>query len=174
MLRTSAIDGKGKGKLSTDISSVKSEQSKFKWTKVKKELPLSKIEVRSRCLFGLSNWQKKKLQKLSVQELKESNMVWVPKGSNRTQGKDDVHKENATQLKEKRRSKRRSSNIRFASNHLNYWSVHHPFDSQMPHMPMSWNPSYNLFGYLSYFNFDPWVPYEPLYQVGLKSYYYAY
>ena len=102
------------------------------------------------------------------------NMVWVPKGSNRTQGKDDVHKENATQLKEKRRSKRRSSNIRFASNHLNYWSVHHPFDSQMPHMPMSWNPSYNLFGYLSYFNFDPWVPYEPLYQVGLKSYYYAY
>ena len=45
VLRTLAIDGNGKGKLSADISSVKSEQSKFKWTKVKKELPLSKIEV---------------------------------------------------------------------------------------------------------------------------------
>ena len=77
MLRTSAIDGKGKGKLSADISSVKSEQSKFKWTKVKKELPLSKIEVRPRCLFGLSNCQKKQLQKLSVQELNESNILWV-------------------------------------------------------------------------------------------------
>ncbi|KAG2632931.1 hypothetical protein PVAP13_2NG131703 [Panicum virgatum] len=68
-----------------------------------------------------------------------------------------------------RRSKKRSSNMRFAPNHLNYWSIHHPFDSQMPHMPMSWTPSYNMLGYPSYFTFYPWLPYGSLYQGGLPS-----
>ena len=128
VLKTSAIGDKGKKKLSVDIPSVKSEQSKFKGPKIKKEVPLSKIEVRPRCLLGSSNWQKKKLQKLNAQELKEKNMAWVPKGSIRTQDKDDGQAKGAMQLKEKRRSKGRSSNMRFAPNHQNYWSIHHPFD----------------------------------------------
>ena len=114
--------------MSVDIPNVKSEQSKFEGPKIKREVPLSKIEVRSRCLLGSSNWQKKKLQKLNAQELKEKNMAWVPKGSIRTQDKDDGQVKGAMQLKEKRRSKGRSSNMRFAPNHQNYWSIHHPFD----------------------------------------------
>ena len=52
---------------------------------------LSKIEVRPRYLLGLLNWQRKKLHKLSAQELKEKGMAWLPKGSIQTQNKDDVH-----------------------------------------------------------------------------------
>jgi hypothetical protein len=164
--KTSAISDKGKGKLSVDIPSVKSEQSKFKGPKIDKEVLLSKIEVRPRCLLGSSNWQKKKLQKLSAQDLKEKNMAWVPKGSIQTQDKDDGQAKGAMQLKEKRRSKRRSSNVRFAPNHQNYWSVHHLFDLQMPHMPMFWNSSLDVFGYPSYSYFDPWRLYRSLYHGG--------
>ena len=104
--KTSAISDKGKGKLSVDIPSVKSEQSKFKGPKIDKEVPLSKIEVRPRCLLGSSNWQKNELQKLSAQELKERNMALVPKRSIQTQDKDDGPAKGAMQLKKKRRSKR--------------------------------------------------------------------
>ena len=103
MLKTSDIGGKGKEKLSVDIPSVKSEQSKLKGPKIKKEVPLSKIEVQPRCLLGSSSWQKKKLQRLSAQELKEKGMAWVPKGSIQTQDKNDVHTKGATQLKEKKK-----------------------------------------------------------------------
>jgi len=174
VLKTSAIGDKGKKKLSVDIPSVKSEQSKFKGPKIKKEVPLSKIEVRPRCLLGSSNWQKKKLQKLNAQELKEKNMAWVPKGSIRTQDKDDGQAKGAMQLKEKRRSKGRSSNMRFAPNHQNYWSIHHPFNLQIPHMPMFWNSSLDVFGYPSYSYFDNRIPYGSLYHGGLLPNYYAY
>ena len=83
-------------------------------------------------------------------------MAWVPKGSIQTQDKDDGPAKGAIQLKKKRRSKRRSSNMRFAPNHQNYLSLHYPHALQMPHMPISWSTSYNMFGYPSYFNFDPW------------------
>ena len=66
MLKTSDIGGKGKEKLSVDIPSVKSEQSKLKGPKIKNEVPLSKIEVQPRYLLGSSRWQKKKLQRLSA------------------------------------------------------------------------------------------------------------
>ena len=105
VLKTSAIDGKGKEKLSVDPPSVKSEQNKLKGLKIKKKVLLSKTKVQPRCLLGSSNWQKKKLQKLNAQELKEKNMAWVPKGSIRTQDKDDGQVKGAMQLKEKRRSK---------------------------------------------------------------------
>ena len=101
-------------------------------------------------------------------------MAWVPKGSIRTQDKDDGQVKGAMQLKEKRRSKGRSSNMRFAPNHQNYWSIHHPFDLQMPHMPMFWNSSLDVFGYPSYSYFDPWRPYGSLYHGWLLPNYYAY
>ena len=101
-------------------------------------------------------------------------MAWVPKWSIQTQDKDDVHIKGATQLKEKRRSKRRSSNMRFAPNCQNYWLVHHPSDLQVSYAPMSWNSSYNMFGYPSCFNFGPRMPYGSLYHGGLSPNCYAY
>jgi len=101
-------------------------------------------------------------------------MACVPKGSIQTQDKDDGPANGAMQFKKKRRSKRRSSNIRFAPNHQNYLSVHHPFDLPMSYTPMSWNSSYNMFGYPSCFNFDPRMPYGSLYHGGLSTNCYAY
>jgi len=71
-LKTSAIDGKEKGKLSVDIPSV-DEQSMLKGPRVKKEVPLSKTEAQPRCSLDSSNWQRKKLQGLCAQELKEKH-----------------------------------------------------------------------------------------------------
>ena len=71
--------------------------------------------------------KKQKLQKFSAQELKERNMAWVPKRSIQTQDKDDSQAKDAMQLKKKRRYDRRSPNLRFASNHQSYWSLHRPF-----------------------------------------------
>ena len=47
-----------------------------------------KTKSQSGCPLGLSYWQKKKLQKLSAQELEKKNMAWVPKKSSQT--KNDV------------------------------------------------------------------------------------
>ena len=49
--------------------------------KVKQELSLVQTKSQPGCSLGLSYWQKKKLQKLSAQELEKGNMAWVPKGS---------------------------------------------------------------------------------------------
>ena len=59
--KTSAISDKGKGELSDDIPSIKSEQSIFKGPKIDKEVPLSKDGVQPRCPLSTSNWQKKNL-----------------------------------------------------------------------------------------------------------------
>ncbi|KAG2615340.1 hypothetical protein PVAP13_3NG063000 [Panicum virgatum] len=174
VLRTSTIDGKGKKKLSFDPPSVKSEQNKLKGLKIKKKVLLSKTKVQPRCLLGSSNWQKNELQKLSAQELKERNMAWVPKWSIQTQDKDDGQAKGAMQLKKKRRYNRRSPNLRFASNHQNYWSLHHPLAMQMPHIPMPWNSSLYAFGYPSYSYFDPRMPYGSSYHRGLSHNCYAY
>ena len=142
--------------------------------KIKKKMLLSKAQAQPRYLLGSLGWQKKKLQRLSAQELKEKGMAWVPKGSIQTQDEDDVCTEGAMQLKKNRRSKRRSSNIRFAPNHQNYWSVHHPFDLQMSCMPVSWNSSLSMFSYPLHSCFDPWMPYGSLYHGGLLPNCYAY
>ncbi|PVH35047.1 hypothetical protein PAHAL_7G093700 [Panicum hallii] len=80
--------------------------------------------------------------------------------------KVDVEAKGAIQLKGKRKSERRFSSMRFAPNHRNYWSLHNPFDLQMPYMPMSWNSSLGMFGYTSHFYFDPWFNYGSLYLGG--------
>ena len=92
--------------MSVDIPNVKSEQSELKKPKIKKKSLLSRIEAKPSHPFDSSNWQKKKLQRLSAQELKQRNMAWVPKGSIQTQDKDDGPAKGAMQLKKKRRSKR--------------------------------------------------------------------
>ncbi|KAG2595672.1 hypothetical protein PVAP13_5KG279087, partial [Panicum virgatum] len=153
VLKTSAIDG----------NKNRSGQGELKKPKVKRRSPLSRIEAKLSHSFSTSNWQKRKLQKLSAQELKERNMAWVPKGSVPIQDKDDGQAKGEMQLKKKRRSKRRSSNMRFTSNHQNYWSVHHPFDSQILYTPISWNSSINMFGYPSHSYFDPRMTYGSFY-----------
>ena len=75
--------------MSVDISNAKSEQSELKKPEIKKKSLLSRIEAKPSHPLDSSNWQKKKLQKLSAQELKQRNMAWVPKGSIQTQDKDD-------------------------------------------------------------------------------------
>jgi len=49
------------GKLSIDIRDAKSEQKKVKVPKIKKELLLSKTEIKPICLIDLPKWQEKKL-----------------------------------------------------------------------------------------------------------------
>jgi hypothetical protein len=116
---------------------------------------LSETEAKSSHPLGLSNWKKKKLQKLSSQELRKKDMAWIPKGSIQTH-KGDGQAKGATQLKGKKRYERRSSKLRFAPNYQNYWSLPSSFTLQMPHMPMFWNSSLDVVDYPSYFG--PWVP----------------
>ncbi|KAG2598257.1 hypothetical protein PVAP13_5KG352907 [Panicum virgatum] len=135
VLKTSAINGNEQENSAVDIPNTKFGQKRLKEPKIKKKVPLSKAQAQPRYLLGSSGWQKKKLQRLK----------------------------SAMQLKKNRRSKRRSSNIRFAPNHQNYWSVHHPFDSQMSYTPVYWNSSMNMFGYPSCSYFDHWTPCGSLY-----------
>ena len=60
----------------------KSEEKKLRVHKVK-------IESLPRCPLSLSYWQKRELQNLSAQELRQKNMAWVPKRINHN--KKDVH-----------------------------------------------------------------------------------
>ena len=62
--------------------SAKFEEKKLRVQKAQKELPLVDTKSKSTCSLGLSYWQKKELQKLSVQELRIKNMACVPKRNN--------------------------------------------------------------------------------------------
>jgi hypothetical protein len=68
-------------------------------------LLLSKTEIKLICSIGLPKWQEKKLQKLSVEKLKEKDLVWVPKRRIQVQ-KDDAQASVATKAKERRRFKK--------------------------------------------------------------------
>nr|TKW29622.1 hypothetical protein SEVIR_3G407900v2 [Setaria viridis] len=88
-LSTSASNGKDEEKSAIDPPSAKSEQKKLKKAENKKRALLSKTEAKPSYPLGLSNWQKKKLQRLSAQELKKKGMAWVPKRNIQSQSKDD-------------------------------------------------------------------------------------
>jgi hypothetical protein len=103
VLETLAI--KGKNILTTIIPSVKSKLRKLNKLRIKNEV-LSKTKVKPRCLLGLSSWQKRNLQKLSAQELKERSRAWVSKGSMQEQSMDDIQSKGATGVTEKRKTKR--------------------------------------------------------------------
>jgi hypothetical protein len=66
VLITSAIGSKGKVKSSVDPLSAKSKQKEVR-SKNKRGALLSKTEAKSSHPLGLSNWQKKELQKLNAQ-----------------------------------------------------------------------------------------------------------
>jgi hypothetical protein len=83
VLSASATNGKEREKSSVDPPSAKSEQKELKRSKNKTGALLSKTEAKSSHPLGLSNWQKKKLQKLSAQELRKTGTAWIPKGSKR-------------------------------------------------------------------------------------------
>jgi hypothetical protein len=102
VLSASATNGKGKEKSSIHSSSAKSEQKEVKRLKNKRGALLSKIEAKSSHPLGLSNWQKKELQKLSARELRKKGMAWIPKGSTRTQDMGNDQGKGAKQLKEKK------------------------------------------------------------------------
>ena len=61
LLKILAIDGKEVVKSSIDIVDAKSEQKKVRVSKIKKDLPLSKTEIKLICWIDLPKWQEKKL-----------------------------------------------------------------------------------------------------------------
>jgi hypothetical protein len=79
LLKNLAINGKGMGKSSIDTLDAKSKQKKVRVPKIKKELPLSKTKTKLRCSISLLKWQEKKLEKLSVEKLKEKAWCGFPK-----------------------------------------------------------------------------------------------
>ena len=163
LLKNLAIDGKVMGKSSIDILDAKSEQKKVRVPKIKKELLLSKTEIKPICTIGLPWWQEKKLQKLSAEKLKEKGLAWVPKGRIQSQ-KNDAQASGATKTNE-RRFKKQLPSWRFAPNHQNYWSWHHPYSMLMP----MWNSFQGMHCYPSLPYFDPW--YGSLYYGGLPNHF---
>ena len=92
-------------KSSIDILGAKSEQKKVRVPKIKKDLLLSKTEIKPICSIGLPKWQENKLQKLSAENLKEKGFTWVPKGRIESQ-KNDAKVSGATKTKERWRFKK--------------------------------------------------------------------
>ena len=140
-----------------ESQSAKSEEKKLRVHKAKKELPLVKTESHPRCPLGLSYWQKKKLQKLSAQELEEKNMAWVPKGS--AQNKNYVQASitrSAAKVKKEKSENYEGPSRRFQ--HLR--SIHYPYSSTMPLMPMPWNSSSGMIGNPQWAYFNPWMQYN--------------
>jgi hypothetical protein len=145
LLKNSDIDGKDMGNSSIDILDAKSQQKKVRVPKIKEELLLSKTKIKPRCSLGLPKWQEKKLHKLSAEKLKEKGLVGVPKGSIQAQ-KDDAQASGATKAKERKRFKKQLLSWRFAPNHQNHWSWHHPYSLPM----QTWNSSPGMHGYPSF------------------------
>ena len=89
LLKNPAIDGKEVRKSSINILRAKSEQKKVRVSKIKKDLLLSKKEIKPIFSIGLPKWQENKLQKLSAEKLKGKGLACVSKASIQAQ-KDDV------------------------------------------------------------------------------------
>ena len=129
-------------------SSAKSEGKKLRVHKVKQELPLLQTKSQPGCPLGLSYWKKKKLQKLSAQELRKRNMAWVPKRIN--QNKNDVCASIATSTIKVKKEKNGSNKLlsqRCGSQHQNLQLAHHPFSSTMSLMPLPSNSSIVMINY---------------------------
>jgi hypothetical protein len=117
---------------------------------VKRDLPLSKKEMKPRCSLGLPKWQENKLHKFSAKKLKEKGLAWISKRSFQTH-KDNAQASSAVKVKERRRFKKQLQYWRFAPNHQNHRSWHHPYSLPIP----MWNSSPGMYGYPSNFYFDP-------------------
>ena len=138
-------------------SSAKSEGKKLRVHKVKQEFPLLQTKSQPGCPLGLSYWQKKKLQKLSAQEIEERNMAWVPKGS--TQNNNYVQASitrSAAKVKKEKSENYEGPRLRFQ--HLR--STHCPYSSTMPLTPMPWNSSSGMIGNPQWAYFNPCMQYN--------------
>jgi hypothetical protein len=123
LLKNPANDGKEVEKLSIDVVGSKFKQKKMKVLKIKKELLLSKIEVKPTCSIGLPKWQEKKLQKLSAKKIREEGFAWVPNGSIQAH-KDDAQVSGATKAKERRRRfEKQLPSWKFTPDHQSHWSA---------------------------------------------------
>ena len=166
VLDTSASSAKTVEKSASNIVGTKSEPRNFNVPNVDKDVLLSKTKSQPRSSLGLSNWHKKKLEKLSACELKKRNMTWVPKGSSQAQSKDGARAKSEMDASKKKKAK--ISTEMFAPNHQSYWSSHHPYFSVVPHIGMS---SQGMFGYPSWHYFNPYM--SSCYG-GMQPNYYAY
>ena len=166
VLDTSASSAKTVEKSASNIVGTKSEPRNFNVPNVDKDVLLSKTKSQPRSSLGLSNWHKKKLEKLSACELKKRNMTWVPKGSSQAQSKDGAPAKSEMDASKKKKAK--ISTEMFAPNHQSYWSSHHPYFSVVPHIGMS---SQGMFGYPSWHYFNPYM--SSCYG-GMQPNYYAY
>ena len=164
LLKNPAINGKEVRKSSIIILGATSEQKKVGVPKIKKDLPLSKTEIKPIYSISLPKWQENKLQKLTTEKLKEKGLAWVSKASIQAQ-KNDVQASGATKAKERRRFKKQLPSWRFAPNHQNHWSWHQPYSLPMP----MWNSSPGMHGYPSAPYFDSW--YGSLCYEGLLNYF---
>jgi hypothetical protein len=150
LLQNLAIDGKEIRKSSIDILGAKCEPKKMRVPKIKKIVPLSKVEINPICSISLLMWQEKELWKFSAEKLKEKGLSWVPKGSIQTQ-KDNAQASGETNAKKRRRFKKQLSSWRFAPNHQNQLSWHHPYSLPI----LMWNSSPGMHGYASTPYFSP-------------------
>ena len=153
-------------------SSAESEDKKLRVHKAEKELPLLQTKSQPRRPLGLSYWQKKKLQKLSAQELEKMNMAWIPKES--TQNMKDVQASiamSAAKVKKEKSECYEQPSRMFA--HQNLWLAHHPYSSNMPLMPLPWNSSQGMTSYPPWAYFDPWMQYNFLYHERLLPNHYT-
>ena len=127
--------------------------------KVKQELPLLQTKSQPGCPLGLSYWQKKKLQKLSAQELEKRNMAWVPKGS--IQNKNYVQASFTRSLANVKKGK--SENYEGPSRRFQHLrSTHYLFSSTMSLMPIPWKLSSGMIGYPQWAYFNSWMQYNLL------------
>jgi len=166
VLDTSASSAKTVEKSASNIVGTKSEPRNFNVPNVDKDVLLSKTKSQPRSSLGLSNWHKKKLEKLSACELKKRNMTWVPKGSSQAQSKDGARAKSEMDASKKKAAK--ISTEMFAPNHQSYWSSHHPYFSVVPHIGMSCQ---GMFSYPSWHYFNPYM--SSCYG-GMQPNYYAY
>lgn len=166
---SSATKGNDVKQSTVDTSNVKYEKKKLKISKIKKELPLFTSTSQPRYPLGLSRWQKKKLQNLSAQELKEKNLAWVPKRNSQIENKDDVSTfiaKDSTKVKDRRKFEKKSLGQRFAPNRQDLCSLHHPYCSYVQPINMSWTPFPGMCGYPPWPHFNPWS-YKSYYQGGV-------
>jgi hypothetical protein len=125
------------------------------------------------CPLRLSHSQKRRLQKLSEQELKEMNMAWVPKGIIQIRDMDDGRASIPMEATgaEKKGVKKQLLSQRLALDNYYLGPSYHPYSLAMPLGPMSWSPFSGMSGYPSWSYYNPWM--QSSYHGGISPNYYT-
>jgi hypothetical protein len=157
----------------TSKSSAKSEEKRLRVHELKQELPLLQTKSQSGRLFGLSYWQKKKLHKLSAQELEKRNMAWVPKGSTVNKNNEQTSiARSAAKVKKEKSECYEQPNRRLAHQNLRF--KHYPYSSTTSLRPMTWDSSSGMIGYPPWAYFDPWMQYNFLHHARVLPHHHAF